>query len=49
MDQISIDIKTIDWTEGDHSCLGLMIANGKSATIAWVTAGSKPREAGRTV
>lgn len=35
MDQISIDIKTIDWTEGDHSCLSLMIANGKSATIAW--------------
>lgn len=35
MDQISIDIKTIDWTEVDHSCLGLMITKGKSATIAW--------------
>lgn len=35
MDQISIDIKTIDWTEVDHSCLGLMITKGKCATIAW--------------
>lgn len=35
MDQISVDIRTIDWTEGDHSCLGLIVAMGKSVTIAW--------------
>lgn len=35
MDEIHIDIHTIDWTEGEHSSLSLMLAKGKNATVAW--------------
>lgn len=35
MDEIKIDIHTIDWTEGEHSGLSLMLAKGKTATVAW--------------
>lgn len=35
MDEIHIDIHTIDWMEGEHSGLSLMLAKGKTATVAW--------------
>lgn len=35
MDEILIDIHTINWTEGEHSGLSLMLAKSKTATVAW--------------
>lgn len=35
MSTIVIDIHTIDWTEGEHCALALMIAEGLHATVTW--------------